>query len=134
MQLKAGLVWLLIAVLLSGCGGRAANPIMVQQYGDDKKTCQAIKREMTFIQSEMQRLQPQTDKTAKNTILGVTGFFFLVPLLFLDLSKAEQIELDAYRQRYNHLLILAGDKQCGIKGKQIPEFGKSNSENRDHSN
>ena len=127
MKLKAGLAWLVITTLVIGCAGRAANPIMIQQYGDDKKTCQALEREMAFIQGEIQRLIPQTEKTGKNVALGVTGFFFLVPLFFMDLSKAEQVEVDAYRQRYNHLLIIAGDKQCGIEGQSIPEFGNPSS-------
>ena len=127
MRLKVGLVWLVIATMVIGCAGRAANPVMIQQYGDDKKTCQALEREMAFIQGEIQRLIPQTEKTGKNVALGVTGFFFIVPLFFMDLSKAEQIEVDAYRQRYNHLLIIAGDKQCGIEGQPIPEFDKPSS-------
>ena len=127
MKLKAGLVWIVITTLVIGCAGRAANPIMIQQYGDDKKTCQALEREMTFIQGEIQRLIPKTEKTGKNVALGVTGFFCLVPLLFMDFSQAEQVEVDAYRQRYNHLLIIADDKQCGIKGQPIPEFSKPSS-------
>ena len=111
-----------------GCAGRAANPVMVQQYGDDKKSCQALEREMAFIQSEIQRLIPQTDKTGKNVALGVTGFFFIVPLFFMDLSEAEQMEVNAYRQRYNHLLIIAGDKQCGLDRTEIPEFTNPNKE------
>ena len=79
---------------------------------------------MAFIQGEIQRLIPETEKTGKNTALGVTGFFFLVPLFFMDLSQAEQVEVNAYRQRYNHLLIIAGDKQCGIKEVPIQEFDK----------
>lgn len=133
MKLQVGLVWVLIATILIGCAGRAANPVMIQQYGDDKKTCQALEREMAFIQGEIQRLIPQTEKTGKNVALGVTGFFFLVPLFFMDLSKAEQMEVDAYRQRYNHLLIIAGDKQCGIEGQPIPEFGKSSSPDAEQS-
>ena len=127
MRLKAGLVWIVISTLVIGCAGRAANPVMIQQYGDDRRTCQALEREMVFIQDEIQRLIPQTEKTGKNVALGVTGFFFIVPLFFMDLSQAEQIEVDAYRQRYNHLLIIAGDKQCGIKWQPIPEFGKPSS-------
>jgi len=101
-----------LLAMLVGCAGRAANPVMIQQYGDDKKSCQALEREMVFIQGEIKRLVPKTEKTFKNVVLGVTGFFFLVPLLFIDLSNAEQMEVDAYRQRYNHLLIIAGDKKC----------------------
>ena len=98
--------------------------MMIQQYGDNEKSCQALEREIAFIQGEIQRLIPQTEKTGKNVALGVTGFFLIVPLFFMDLSKAEQTEVDANRQRYNHLVIIAGDKQCGIQSQQIPEFAK----------
>ncbi len=129
MNLKTSIALLLTVMLVIGCAGRAANPVMVQQYGDDKKTCQALEREMVFIQGEIQRLMPQTEKTGKNVALGVTGFFLLVPLFFMDLSQAEQVEIDAFRRRYNHLLIIAGDKQCGIEGKPIPEFVEPSSPN-----
>jgi len=131
MRLHIVLVGLVISTLVVSCAGRPANPVMIQQYGDDKKTCQALEREMTFIQSEIQRLIPQTEKTGKNVALGVTGFFFIVPLFFMDLSKAEQMEIDAYRQRYNHLLIIAGDKKCGIEGQTIPKFEKPSSPDTD---
>ncbi|PWF20885.1 hypothetical protein DD235_16530 [Corticimicrobacter populi] len=98
--------------LLAGCAGRNANPVTVQQYGDDAKSCQALEHEMAFIESEVQRLMPQTAKAGKNTALGVSGAFFLIPLFFMDFSQAEQVEVDAYRQRYNHLAILALDKGC----------------------
>ena len=125
MKIQAGLVWVMIATILMGCAGRAANPVMIQQYGDDTKTCQALEREMAFIQGEIQRLIPQTEKTGKNVALGVTGFFFLVPLFFMDLSKAEQIEVDAYRQRYNHLLIIAAINNAELRANR-----SQNSENQ----
>ncbi|MCA9396352.1 MAG: hypothetical protein KC649_04200 [Candidatus Omnitrophica bacterium] len=113
---------LCMCVFLQGCAGRAANPVMVHQYGDEQKSCSALEREMLFIQEEINRLIPQTDKTGKNVLLGVTGFFFLVPLFFMDLSKAEQIEINALRQRYNNLVIIAGDKGCAENREQIPDF------------
>ncbi|MBF0254251.1 MAG: hypothetical protein HQL11_03910, partial [Candidatus Omnitrophica bacterium] len=114
---------LIIGVLvIQGCAGRAANPITVHQYGDEQKSCQALEREMQFTQEEINRLIPQTDKTGKNVLLGVTGFFFIVPLFFMDLSKAEQMEINALRQRYNHLAIIAGDKNCSDQPEQIPDF------------
>ena len=133
LKLRTLLIMLITVTLFPGCAGRAANPVMIQQYGDEKKSCEALEREMTFIQSEMQRLIPKTEKTGKNTALGVTGFFFIVPLFFMDLSQAEQMEVDAYRQRYNHLLIIAGDKQCGFDKTQIPTFTKPSKEEVDTS-
>lgn len=67
------------------------------------------------------QLVPSTEKTGKNVALGVTGAFFLVPLFFMDFSQAEQIEVNAYRQRYNHLAILAMEKGCETQRKPIPD-------------
>ena len=122
LNAKTLLVTILVVTLSVGCAGRTANPVMIHQYRDDQRSCLALEREMVFIEDEIQRLIPQTDKTGKNVALGVTGFFFIVPLFFMDLSKAEQIEIDAYRRRYNHLLIIAGDKQCGSDRTEIPKF------------
>lgn len=124
MKFNSVIAAVALGAVLAGCAGRAANPIMVHQYGDEKKSCQALEREMSFIMDEMRRLAPETEKTGKNVALGVAGAFLLVPWFFMDLSKAEQMELDAYRQRYNHLLIIAGDKNCDVDVEPIPDFKK----------
>lgn len=111
-------------MFLVSCGGRAANPIMAQQFGDEKKSCKALEMEMAQIQQEIQLLTPKTHKAGKNTLLGVAGFFLIVPFFFMDLSKAEQIEINAFRQRYNHLVIIATEKDCGHEAKPIPAFDK----------
>jgi len=95
---------------------------MIHQYGDDRKSCKALEREIGFTEGEIYRLVPQTEKTGKNVALGVAGWFFIVPWFFMDLSKAEQMEVSAYRQRYNHLVILADEKNCGWDKEQIPDF------------
>lgn len=125
MKIYPLLATITLVVILSACAGRPANPVMVQQYGDNTKSCSTLEKEMTLIQAEIQRLIPETEKTGKNTALGVTGFFFIVPLFFMDLSESEQIEINAYRQRYNHLMIIASEKKCDVDGEEIPEFGKN---------
>ena len=79
---------------------------------------------MSQAQATIQTLVPRTEKTGKNTALGVTGFFFIVPLFFMDLTQSEQIEVDALRQRYNTLAIIATEKGCG-KVEQIPAFDQA---------
>jgi len=116
---------ILIAALVTsfaGCAGRAADPVMTYQYGDDKKSCSALELEMTFVESEIRRLIPETYKTSENVILGVTGAFLLVPLFFMDFSEAEQVEVNAFRRRYNHLAILSEEKNCGFEVKPVKEF------------
>lgn len=121
MRSRLASIALACALILAGCGGRAANPIMINQFGDANKSCPALELEMSQIQESIQKLVPKTEKAGKNTALGVTGFFFIVPLFFMDLSQAEQIEIDAFRQRYNSLAVIATDKGCG-KVEQIPAF------------
>lgn len=121
-------VTLVSIAALSGCAGRAANPVMVQQYGDNAKSCQALEHDMAFIESEVQRLVPDTEKTGKNVALGVTGAFLLVPLFFMDFSHSEQIEVNAYRQRYNHLAMLAMDKGCETERRTIEMPSKPNNQ------
>jgi hypothetical protein len=121
VKIASGAAALIATVALTGCAGRAANPVMIQQYGDNAKSCTALEYDMAFVESEVQRLVPSTEKTGKNVALGVTGAFFLVPLFFMDFSQAEQMEVNAYRQRYNHLAILAMDKGCATERKPIPD-------------
>lgn len=94
---------------------------MVQQYGDNSKSCAALELEMTNIETEVNRLIPKTDKVGKNAVLGTAGAFLLVPLFFMDFSQAEQIEINAFRQRYNHLAIVSMEKNCESERKPILE-------------
>ena len=100
--------------VLAACGGRTPNPVMTTQYGDQSKSCKALKFEMINIQGEIQRLLPKTEKTGKNVALGVAGWFLLVPWFFMDFKNAEATEYEAYRQRYNHLSTLAVSKNCQV--------------------
>ncbi len=105
----------LVSILvLSACAGRPANPVMVDQVGDNRKTCPTLEAEMKGVQAEIQRLLPESDKSGKNIGLGVAGAFLLVPLFFMDLTESEKIEINAYRQRYNRLNILATEKKCAF--------------------
>jgi hypothetical protein len=116
--------YLVVLLLISGCGGRAANPVMVAQYGDNKRSCEALQVGMSQTQQEISRLVPETEKAGMNTALGVTGVFLIVPLFFMDFTESERIELNAYRQRYNHLAMIAMDKDCGYDTTPIQNFEK----------
>ena len=73
--------------IIVGCGGRAANPIMISQYGDQRKSCEALQMEMSQTHQEISRILPDTEKTGKNAALGVAGVFLLVPFFFMDFIK-----------------------------------------------
>lgn len=109
-------------LMLSACGGRTANPVMVQQYGDQAKTCEQLHYEITNVQNEMQRILPKTSKVGKNVALGVAGYFLLVPFFFMDFKNADKKEYEALRQRYNHLTSIAIGKNCQVEKEHYPSI------------
>lgn len=115
----------LAALILMGCAGRPANPVMVYQHGDQGRSCDALGRELELIAEDILALMPQTDKADTNTQLGVAGIFLLVPLFFMDISKSEQVEVNALTKRYNHLLGISVEKDCGFDLQPIPDFLKT---------
>jgi len=70
-QLIKKTVSLTIAVVfIAGCAGRAANPVAVNQYGDQVKSCKAIESELSFNDAEVTRLIRPVKKPAKMLPLG----------------------------------------------------------------
>ncbi len=102
------------SVLFAGCAGREANLVQVRQLGDEQKTCDALRAEMYYIDNEISRLLPKSDKTGSNIALGATGIIFIIPLFFMDLKQGEKKEIEAYRQRYNHLLLITQQRDCKL--------------------
>jgi len=98
--------------LLAGCAGKTPNPVQVYQPDDEYLNCSQIKEELNNNQAEMYRLYPKTKKLGKNVVLGVTGYFLIVPLFFMDFSDAEKIEIDAFQKRDAHLQQLGEQKGC----------------------
>lgn len=83
MKAKALLATFVVVTLSVGCAGRAANPVMIQQYGDDKKSCQALESEMAFIQGEIQRLIPtENRKNRKKCRIGRYWVLFIGSTIF----------------------------------------------------
>ncbi len=111
---KAMCLVLALSIFFAGCAGREANLVQVRQLGDEQKTCEQLRAEMYFIENEISRLLPKSDKTGKNIALGATGILFIVPLFFMDLKQGEKKEIEAYRQRYNHLLMVSQQKDCKL--------------------
>jgi hypothetical protein len=123
---------LIATITVIGCAGRAANPVLLDQVGDNQKSCETLQVEMAGIQSQIQKLVPESDKTGKNVGLGIGGFFLLgIPWFFMDLSDAEKAEINAYNMRYNKLMTLATQKKCQflVVTPDTPEVPVNNSSN-----
>ncbi len=126
-EMKKNLLCLLLCVAIfygSGCAGREANLVQIRQLGDEQKTCDALRTELYFVDNEIARLLPKSDKTGKNIALGATGLIFIIPLFFMDLKGGEKKEIEAYRQRYNHLLMISQQRDCKLPPPVTKETAK----------
>jgi len=112
-----------LLVMGPGCAGRQANPVPVYQYGDEQKTCPFLRAEIAEIKNDITRKLKACDNTrGKNVALGVAGAILFWPaLFFMDLSDADQIELEALRKRHNALVRLSASKKCGFDFQEIHE-------------
>ena len=110
-SLRIGAVFL-TALILSGCAGKTANPISVVQGKDNSLTCEQLEAELVSLGSAARGLSKQSDKLPKNVALLAAGAFLIVPYFFVDLSEAEEEELNAVRARHMRIMRIATDKDC----------------------
>lgn len=121
MSKKHILVACLAVSMLGACRGRNASPIQVAQDRDINMTCSQIHHEMHAIQNHVNKLhQERASSNAGNAAAVVGSIIFLPAIAFLDLSKAEQVEIEAYRSRYEHLNELLHSKHCEVVGIKEP--------------
>ncbi len=110
----------IIALLITACAGRSPRPVIVTQYGDPYKSCDLLALEFELIKKEVRRLLPESDTFTYNASMGVAGLFYFYPWFFLNLTEAEQREIEALHHRYNHLINIAKKKECGFSYKPAP--------------
>jgi hypothetical protein len=97
----------------AACRGRNANPIQVVQDRDYKLSCEEMQMELLAIQRYVQTLQAErTQSNVGNVAAGVGSLIFLPVIAFVDLSKAEKVEIEAYKSRYEHLQHLMLTRKC----------------------
>lgn len=109
------------STFLYGCAGRMANPVPAYLPGDQNRSCEALQAEIAQLNSDMQRILPETNKFGYNSLMVAGGLFVIVPFFFMDLKDAEKIEWEALRTRHNRLLIYAAEKDCDFGGKGMPD-------------
>ena len=105
-----------IMIFIAGCGGRQPNPISTYMPNDEKRSCDALATEMKHVHDEIENILPKTSKFSSNALCVAGGCLVIVPFFFMNLKEAEKVEFEAYRRRYNHLLVLAVEKDCDLKG------------------
>lgn len=102
----------ILSISIVACAGKTAHPVASYRAGDEDMSCPQLKAEMAHVDMKVAELVPQSEKTGKNVALGVAGWFLIVPWFFMDLSDAEKVEIEAYKERYLALQKAYSEKSC----------------------
>ena len=103
-----------LAVVVSGCMGRAPEPVATVQPQDAMMNCTAIYAEIQGNNHRINELGREKGwKTAQNVAAGVGGL--VVPVLWfgMDWQGAAGTEARALQDRQSYLGALAVQKHCG---------------------
>lgn len=112
-----------IAVFCALFTGCAAGKVYVAQSDDNQASCSMLEKELEGTQRKIKTLE-NTDHDAKNlrdAALTAAGFAF-PPLGILNLlltvsdsHVADIAETKALEDRYNHMVTISNQKECGYK-------------------
>lgn len=125
---KSSVVFALVAtaIVVSGCGGRAAHPISATNPADSAFDCAGMRRE--FEANERQVLatvKERSDAQGKNVVLGTAGVLLFWPaLFFMDPKSPEKLEIDALRNRNQVLGEIAKSKKCPAPQSKLADVYK----------
>ena len=98
---------LICSLLLIGCGGQAANPVSRYMLGDELKSTQTLKSEVSNIDDEIAATKKsKTDRDIWNIIFIATGIFVIFPFFFMDVKGSHEAEIKALKARKQQLMIL----------------------------
>jgi hypothetical protein len=109
---------LVAALALAGCGGRTAQPIASVLTQDQQLNCEQIQSEIAGNEGRIASLAHEERRAHNaNIAIGVVGAVLFWPALFaLDTTNTEQVEMNALRQRNSMLLMMSGQRSCGVGG------------------
>lgn len=113
----------LALLLLTGCAGETARPVVVQQHGDAQLSCHELEQALDQIWSELSARLLHSDPAGTATGEGVADIFLLEPVRYRELDKSEQNAINALIRRYNHLIGIGREKECHCERRRLPEFG-----------
>ena len=113
MRFKTVTAFAAIGVVLTGCAGRAPNPVPIVQPTDAFADCAAILIEAQANNQKMANLAgDQGAKTAQNVAAGVVGLFIWPVWFGMDFQGSAGIEIEALQARQQYLAARAAQQHC----------------------
>lgn len=121
--MKSGIRLFAVCVLCLLFTGCAAGKVYLDQSADNQASCSMLENELEGTQIKIKTLE-ETDHTVKNfrdVVLTAVGFAF-PPITILnalltvsDSHVADLAETEALEDRYDGMVALSNQKECGYK-------------------
>lgn len=101
-----------IVFLCSCMGAKTPSPVASFVYGDDEKECSTLNAEISEINKTVATLRKKEDSksTGNAVMVGVGLFLFWPAFFFMDFSKDEVVEINAYEIRKDSLEAIMKSK------------------------
>ncbi|HAS54105.1 MAG: hypothetical protein A2X56_01835 [Nitrospirae bacterium GWC2_57_13] len=103
---------LVLAFALGACAGRIARPIQAVWPTDETLSCEDMLEERRMNGGEIARLRAEKGRRTRHNTEALCLGFCIVPLFTMDLTDAQDIEIDAYKERIRRLEDLSRQKNC----------------------
>ena len=110
---RIAVVLLCLIFLSVGCAGR--NPVLIPVSNDTdyNMTCDELRTDIKTNEDTIMEKYYVGKKATSNTVAAaITGYFIIIPFLFMDLKKAEYKEMGNLQERRNHLIKVGQEKKC----------------------
>jgi len=114
-------VGILLLAAVTGCAGRAPQPVAVVQPQDRYADCPAIFVEVQTNNKKIQDLAgEQGGKVAQNVAAGLVGLLIWPVWFGMDFQGVAGKEVDALNSRQQYLAVLAEQRNCGAPAAAPP--------------
>lgn len=112
------------AVVLSGCGGRASDPLPLRTDLDPQLDCVQLTAQRSFLVQRIADLEDERADNRARTLSRVPGALIGSPvtaILLADPSIAVYREIDAAEKRDAELARLQSERGCDVAAPGAPE-------------
>ncbi|MBT5376493.1 MAG: hypothetical protein HOL15_06745 [Nitrospinaceae bacterium] len=131
------IILVVIMMLVSPLYGCATGQVIIASHEDKNANCIGLDKGLKVTQTRLQTLEntDSTKRNIRNIVLGVGGFIipplalFNVVFFLTDSYVADATEEKVLENRYNNMVGLSRNQECGSKYALIP--GDKNEENND---
>ena len=114
--IKSLALFALATTFMPNCLGHPPHPVAVDQESDKRKSCEELSNEITQINRDLKQMDVALrEAEMKDEVASFASAIFFPLSILRDFRKAERVEYNALKNRYNHLVKIEHKSECGFE-------------------